>query len=452
MYDLIMVPKENERVSHLMNWQDRVLSAEEAASKVQSNQRIFLTGNCSTPKVFVQALVDRYEELEDVEVTQLLGLGLGEFITSDMAAHIRINSLFIPPNIRRAINEGLADFTPVLLSEVPHLFTTGRLELDMAVIQVSPPDEHGFCSFGVEVGVSKTAAETAKMVVAEVNPNMPRTLGDSFIHVSQIDAFIEVDYPITVLPAAEPSALQDEIASHIADLIPNGATLQLGIGGVPDAVLRRLTGHKNLGIHTELFSDGVMDMIERGIINNAKKSIHPGKVVAGFVLGQSEKLYDYIDDNPIFEMHPTSYVNDPFIIAQNSMMTSINSALEVDITGQVCADSIGPSFYSGAGGQLDFVRGAARSDGGQTFIALPSTAKRGELSRIVPSLKPGAGVVTTRYDVHYVVTEFGAVDLWGATISERVCKLISIAHPDFREDLERYAHEQNYIGKVFAVS
>lgn len=434
-----------------MTWKDRIISAEDAARMVKSGQRIFLTGNCSTPQAFLKALVNRYEEVNEVQLVQLLGMGPGDYITEPMAEHIRINSLFIAPNIRKAVNEGLADFTPVFLSEIPKLFRSGRLVLDMAVIQVSPPDIHGFCSYGVEIGVTKSAAETAGIVIAEVNPNMPRTLGDSFIHVDQINHFIEVDYDLPELSPPPPSEEQDQIAQHIAELIPNGATMQLGIGGIPDAVLRRLTNHQNLGVHTELFSDGVMDMIERGVITNQMKTLHPGKVVAGFVLG-TRKLYDYIHDNPIFELHPTEYVNDPFIVSKNFRMVSVNSALEVDITGQVCADSIGPKFYSGVGGQLDFVRGAARSEGGMTFIALPSTARGGQLSRIVPQLKAGAGVVTTRNDVHFIATEFGVVDLWGRSIAERVYAITSIAHPDFREDLLRYAHEQNYLPRVFAMS
>ncbi len=433
-----------------MSWKDRIISAEAAANLVKSGQRIFLTGNCSTPQEFLTALVNRYEEVREVQLVQLLGMGPGDYVTPDMAEHIRINSLFIAPNIRKAVNEGLADFTPVFLSEIPKLFRTGRLVLDMAVIQVSPPDKHGFCSYGVEIGVSKSAAESAGIVIAEVNPNMPRTLGDSFIHINDINHFVEVNYELPELVAPPPSPLQDQIASHIAELIPNGATMQLGIGGIPDAVLRRLTGHQNLGVHTELFSDGVMDMIERGVITNAMKSIHPGKVVSGFVIG-SRKLYDYIHDNPIFELKPTEYVNDPFIVSQNFRMVSVNSAIEVDITGQVCADSIGPRFFSGVGGQLDFVRGAARSKEGMTFIALPSTAKKNTLSRIVPQLKAGAGVVTTRNDVHYIATEYGVVDLWGRSISERVHAIVSIAHPDFREDLLKYAREQNYIPKVYAM-
>ncbi|MBZ0276471.1 MAG: 4-hydroxybutyrate CoA-transferase [Anaerolineae bacterium] len=435
-----------------MNWQQRRITADEAAQKIVSGQRIFLTGNCSVPQVFVQALVNRYQELQNVELVQLLDLGPKGYykITEDMAEHIRVNTFFISGNVRKAVNTALADFTPVFLREIPLLFRSGRLVLDVAVIQVSPPDQHGYCSYGVEVGVTKAAAESAGLVIAEVNPNMPRTLGDSFIHVNQIDCFIDVDYELPELLAEAPSSVQDKIADHIAALVPDAATLQMGIGGIPDAVLRRLTNHKNLGIHTELFSDGVMDMIEMGVITNAAKTIHTGKVVAGFVLG-SRKLYKYIHDNPIFELHPTEYVNDPFIIAQNDRMVSINSAIEVDLTGQVCADSIGYQFYSGVGGQVDFVRGAARSKGGQTFIALPSTAKDDTISRIVPHLKEGAGVTTSRNDVHCIVTEYGVADLYGRSISERVQALVNIAHPNFREELLAFAREHNYIGRIFAL-
>lgn len=433
-----------------MTWHRRIISVEDAARQVKSGHRVFLTGNCSTPQAFLRALIERASEVQNVELVQLLGL-LGmepqKYMTPEIAEHIRMNSMFISPNVRQAVNDGLADFTPCLLSEVPLLFRSGRLILDVAVIHVSQPDAHGYCSYGVETGVTKAAAETAGLVIAEINPNMPRTLGDSFIHVNKIDYFVEVDYDLPEVPPQPPTDLQNQIAEHIAQLIPNGATLQMGIGGIPDAVLRQLTNHQNLGIHTELFSDGVMDMIEKGVITNAMKSIHPGKVVSGFVIG-TEALYKYIHDNPIFEMHPTEYVNDPFIIAQNDRMISINSAIEVDITGQVCADSIGTRLYSGVGGQLDFVRGASRSKEGKSFIALPSTAKKNTLSRIVPQLKPGAGVVTTRNDVQYIGTEYGVVDLWGRSISERVHALVSIAHPDFREDLLRYAHSQNYLSKV----
>lgn len=434
-----------------MTWQDRIISAQTAAEKVRSGERIFLTGNCSTPQAFLKALLAHHENLREVEVVQLLGFGPDEYITPDISEHIRINSLFIAPNLRKPINNGLADFTPIFLSEIPGLFRSGRLLLDTAVLQVSPPDPHGYCSYGVEVGVTKSAAESAGLVIAEVNPNMPRTLGDSFIHVDQIDYFVDVDYELPEVIAPPADNTQQKIAQHIAELIPDAATLQMGIGGIPDAVLRNLAGHKNLGIHTELFSDGVMEMIQKGIITNSRKSIHPGKVVAGFVIG-SKKLYSYIHDNPIFEMHPTEYVNDPFVIAQNDRMISINSAIEVDLTGQVCADSIGTRFYSGVGGQLDFVRGAARSKDGLTFIALPSTAKGGTVSRIVPTLKIGAGVTTTRNDVHYIATEYGVADLYGRTINERVHALVNIAHPDFREELMAFAHEQHWIPQIHSMS
>ncbi|MBZ0301021.1 MAG: 4-hydroxybutyrate CoA-transferase [Anaerolineae bacterium] len=434
-----------------MNWQSKYICAEEAAAKIQSGQRVFLTGNCASPQAFTRALCSRYMELHDVELVQLLDLGPSKCITEDMAGHIRVNSMFISANVRHAVNAGLADFTPVRLAEIPLLFSRGVLHLDVAVIQVSPPDVHGFCSYGVEISVTKTAAESAHMVIAEVNPNMPRTHGDSFIHVSHIDYMIEVDYPLPEVPPEPANATQQQIARHIAELIPDSATIQTGIGGIPNSVLRELTQHKDLGVHTELFSDGVIDLIESGVITCARKTLHPGKVVAGFVVG-TRRVHDFIHDNPFFEFHPTEYVNDSFLIAQNDGMVSINSALEVDLTGQVCADSIGPAFYSGVGGQLDFVRGAARSKGGKTIIALPATAKGGTLSRIVTQLKPGAGVTTTRNDVHFVATEFGIADLWGRTIRQRVEALVHIAHPDFREDLMRYAAEQNYLPRVYSLN
>lgn len=431
-----------------MPWQDKYITAEAAAEKIKSGDKVFLTGNCSTPLKFLYALIDRHEEVKNVELIQLLDMGSKPYVTPDIAEHIRVNNLFIGPSARPAVNAGLADFTPVFLSEIPKLFLTERYDLDVAVIHVSPPDQHGFCSYGVEVGVTKTPAEAARMVIAEVNPNMPRTHGDSFIHVNQIDYLIDVDYELHEITPPPINPVQEQIAKHIAELIPDGATLQTGIGGIPDAVLRQLINHKDLGIHTELFSDGVMDMIEAGVITNLEKTIHPGKVVSGFVLG-SRKLFDYIDDNPFFELRPTEYVNDPFIIAQNKKMVSINSAIEVDITGQVCADSIGPRFYSGVGGQLDFVRGAARSKGGLSFIALPSTAKGDTLSRIVTVPKEGAGVTTSRNDVRMVATEYGVADLWGKSVRERVYALTEIAHPNFREELLRYAREVNYLPPVY---
>ncbi|MBK8021468.1 MAG: acetyl-CoA hydrolase/transferase family protein [Chloroflexi bacterium] len=425
------------------------VTAEQAAAVIKSGQRVFLTGNCSTPIRFLEALVARYQELENVEFVQLLSIGMPEYITPEMSQHIRVNNLFISDNMRRAVNAGTADFTPVFLGEVHRLFREGQLKLDVAVIHVSPPDEHGYCSYGVEVGVTKSAAESAKIVIAQVNPHMPRTLGDSFIHVRDIDYAIEVNDPLPAIRPAEASETQNRIAGHIAGLIPDGATLQTGIGGIPDAVLRQLDNHHDLGIHTELFSDGVMEMIEKGVITNAAKSIHTGKVIAGFVLG-SQALYAFIHDNPVIELHPTEYVNDPYIIAKNDRMISINSAIEVDLTGQVCADSIGTSFYSGVGGQLDFVRGASRSRGGKSIIALPSTTKDGRISRIVPMLKPGAGVTTTRNDVRYVVTEYGIADLFGKTIAQRVGELVGISHPRFRDELLSFARETYNIGRIYA--
>jgi 4-hydroxybutyrate CoA-transferase len=427
--------------------EDKLIRAEEAAQLVTSGSRIFFTGNCATPQAFNKALIARHAELHDVEVVQLLDFG-PPYITPDFAQHIRMNCLFIGPNMRKPVNEGLADFTPIFLSEIPGLFRTGRLPIDIAVIQVSPPDDHGYCSYGIEVSITKAAAESARLVIAEINPNMPRSLGDSFIHMSRIDHWIAVDYALPEVAPPPPSPVQDQIAEHIIPLIPDAATLQTGIGGIPDAVLRHLTGHKNLGIHTELCSDGVMEMIERGVITNAKKSIHPGKVVAGFAIG-THNLYKYMHDNPIFEMHPTEYVNDPFVISQNRNMISINSALEVDITGQVCADSIGPRFYSGVGGQLDFVRGASRAKGGLSIIALPSTAKDDTISRISMQLPLGAGVTTTRNDVHVIATEYGIADLYGKSIQQRVMALTNIAHPNFREPLLAYAREQKYLPKVY---
>lgn len=431
---------------HKMN----VCTAEDAVRMVQSGHRVFLSGNCSVPTVLVKALVERALVLNDVEILQVLTLGCNEYARPDMEGHLRVNSLFISADVREAVNEGRADFTPVFLSEIPELYRT-QLPIDVAFIHVSPPDEHGFCSFGVEVGVTKAAAEAARIVIAQINPQMPRTLGDSFIHISKIDYAVEVNAPLPEVAAEEPSSIQQAIARNVAELIEDGSTLQTGIGGIPNAVLHYLTDRRNLGIHTELFSDGVINLVEQGIITNSAKTLHPGKMIAGFVLG-TKQLYDFIHDNPMVELHPTEYVNDPFRISQNDNMIAINSALEVDLTGQICADSIGHQFYSGVGGQVDFIRGAARSKGGKPIIALPATAKHGEVSRIVWQLKPGAGVVTSRNDVHYVVTEYGVAYLHGKTIRERTLALINIAHPQFREQLEAKAHELHYLPRAYSLS
>ncbi|MBT3323489.1 MAG: acetyl-CoA hydrolase/transferase family protein [Anaerolineae bacterium] len=435
-----------------MDWKtrykERILSADEAVEVVESGNRLFLTGNVSVPYKMLDALVRRAPKLKDVEIVQALTVGAPAYVGPEMEGHLRVNTMFISGNIRSAVQSGRADFTPVLLSEFPLLFKNGHLPLDVALIHVSLPDEHGFCSLGVEVGLTKTAAESAKIIIAEVNEQMPRTLGDAFIHVSRINHIVPVDYPIAEMSMSDgkPSPEIEKMATYIADLIPNGATMQMGIGAVPDAVLKHLYDKKDLGVHTELFSDGVIDLVEAGVLTNAAKTLHEGKILSGFVLG-SKRLYEWVHDNPIIEMRRTEYVNDPFIIAQNEKMVAINSAIEVDLTGQVCADSIGPKLYSGVGGQLDFIYGASRSKGGVPIIALPSdtTTRTGKrFSRIVGMLKHGAGVVTTRNHIRYVVTEYGVADLYGKTIRERSQALIGIAHPDFRSDLMKQARALNY--------
>ncbi len=431
-----------------MSWMDmyrqKVTTAEEAVQQVQSHQRIYIGGGSGVPQQLINALMRRAGELENVEIIHILHFGEAPYVEDKYQKSFRHNALFIGPNVRKAVQEGHADFTPIFLSEIPRLFRLGILPIDIAFVQLSPPDEHGFCSFGTEVGTTKPAAENAKMVIAEVNRQMPRSHGDSFIHVRDLDMIVEVDYPLPEAPQGKATEVHKRIGEIIAEMIPDGATLQMGIGSIPDSVLANLHNHRDLGVHTELFSDGVVQLVEEGVITGSKKTLHPGKVVAGFLFG-SKRLYQFIEDNPIIEMHPTDYVNDPFIIAQHDNMISINSALEVDLTGQVCADSIGPKFYSGVGGQLDFVRGAARSKGGRPIIALPATAKGGTISRIVPMLKPGSGVTTTRNDVHCIVTEYGVAELYGKSIRERARALINIAAPEFREELERKAKELNFL-------
>ncbi len=430
-------------------YQSRVTTAQEAVRTIQSGHRVFLTGNVSVPQKLLAALVEYAPEITNVEICQALTVGSADYVSPEMEGHLRVNSMFISANIRQAVQEGRADFTPVLLSEFPLLFKRGILPLDVAIIHVSTPDEHGFCSLGVEVGLTKSAAESAKVIIAEVNEQMPRTLGDSFIHVSRLTHIVPVNYPIPEHKMASEgnSDIVEKIAGHIAELIPDGATMQLGIGSIPDAVLKFLYDKKDLGIHTELFSDGVIDLFNAGVITNGRKSLHPGKIVAGFILG-TKRLYEWVNDNPMIEMHPTEYVNDPFIIAQNDRMVAVNSAIEVDLTGQICGDSIGPKLYSGVGGQLDFVYGSSRSKGGVPIIALPSmaTLRDGtQLSKIAAMLKQGAGVITSRNHVRFVVTEWGTADLYGKTIRQRSQALISIAHPQFREELTKQAKELHYL-------
>ncbi len=431
-------------MSWVEQYKSKVVTADEAVKAIQSRNRIFLTGNCSVPSTVLAALVDYAPNLEDVEICQALTIGSADYVKPEMEGHLRVNTMFISPNNRTAVQAGRADFTPVLLSEFTLLFKEGHLPVDVALVHLSPPDEHGFCSFGIEVGLSKSPAESAKIIIAEVNEQMPRTLGDSFIHVSKLDYIVPVNYdlPELGLGGEGPSEIVENIASHIAELIPDGATMQMGIGAIPDAVLKYLYDKKDLGVHTELFSDGVIDLVDAGVLTNAQKSLHQGKIIAGFIIG-TKKLYEWVHNNPLIEFHRTEYVNDPFVIAQNERMVAVNSAIEVDLTGQVCADSIGPKLYSGVGGQLDFIYGASRSEGGVPIIALPSKAK--DFSRIVPLLKHGAGVVTSRNHVHYVVTEYGVADLYGKTIRQRAQALIDVAHPDFRADLKKQAQELHYI-------
>lgn len=437
----------------MVDWKERYRSRlttpQEAVKAVKSGDRIFLTANASVPMQLLEALVERAPELEDVEICHCLTFCPSDYVAPAMQGHLRVNSMFVSGNVRQAVNEGRADFTPVMLSEFPLLFKNGLLKADVAFIHVSPPDENGVCSLGTEAGLSITAAESAQIIIAQVNEQMPRTLGDTRMHIDRMDYVVPVDWPISehAMGQKGDQTVVEKMAAHIAELIPDGATMQLGIGAVPDAVLKHLYTKKDLGVHSELFSDGVIDLVEAGVITNARKNIHTGKIVAGFILG-SKRLYEWVDNNSIVELYRTEYVNDPFVIAQNDRMVAINSALEVDLTGQVCADSIGPRQYSAVGGQLDFTYGAARSKGGLPIIALPSTAvmKDGTLvSKIVPMLKHGAGVVTSRNHVHYVVTEFGVAALYGKSVRQRTQELIKVAHPQFRDEIAAKARELNYL-------
>lgn len=440
-----------------MKWIDsyksKLCTPEEAASYIKSDSRVYVHPGCAIPEVLVKAMTDRYMELYNVEVVHILTFGIAPYVEPQMEGHFRHNALFIGANVRKAVNEGRADFTPIFLSQIPYLFINKILPINTALIHVSPPDKYGFCSYGVGVETCKSAAESADFVIAQVNPNMPRTLGDSFIHVDKINKIIEADVPLKETTFSgdknSPEELEvfQKIGYNISQLIEDGSTLQLGIGAIPDAVLSFLGSKQHLGIHTEMFSDGLIKLIEDGVITNEKKTLHQGKIISSFVLG-SKRLFDFLDNNALMEFHPSQYTNDPFIVAKNDKMIAINSALEVDITGQVCADSIGARLFSGFGGQVDFVRGASRSKGGKPIIALPATAKKGEISRIVPYLKQGAGVTTSRGDVHYVVTEFGVAELHGKSIRQRAKALIDIAHPKFREELDNYVNETFFKGAM----
>jgi 4-hydroxybutyrate CoA-transferase len=434
-----------------MSWVDhyrsKIKTADEALAVLKSGDRVYIHQGCSQPEALLAAMVSRAPDVRDVEVIHLATMGTAEYTKPEFEENFRHAAFFIGGNVRRAVQEGRADYIPIFLSEIEGLFHSGAMPIDLALIQCCPPDDYGYMSLGAGVDVTLTAAKYARHLVVEVNDQCPRTLGDSFLHVSKADAIVLASHPLPEYKKHEITDVHRSIARHVANLIPNGATLQTGIGGIPDAVLMNLTGHKDLGVHTEMFSDGVIELIQSGVINNERKTIHPHKVISGFVLG-TKTLFDFINDNPIFEFHPTAYTNDPFIVAQNERMVAINSALEVDLTGQVCADSVGHLPYSGIGGQVDFVRGAARSKGGLPIIALPATAKDGTVSRITPALKTGAGVVTSRGDVHYVVTEFGVAYLHGRNLRQRAEALIQIAHPNFRDELVAQAERLGLLRKT----
>jgi acyl-CoA hydrolase len=427
-----------------IEYSSKLQTAGEALRAVQSDMRVYIQPGCAEPETLVEALLKRAPFVHNVEVVHLLTLGCADYVAPEMTGHFRHNAFFIGGNVRAAVNDGRADYTPVYLSEVEQLFESGAMPLDVALIQVSPPDAHGFCCFGVGVDTTLTAARCARHVIAQVNDQMPRTFGDSFIHVSQIHAFVESSRPLCELPKFEVSELHVAIARNVAGLIDDGSVIQTGIGGIPDAVLPLLMDRKDLAVHSELVSDSVIPLVEAGVINGVRKNFKPRKIILGFALG-TRKLFDFVDNNPIFEFHTSAYTNDPILIARNDNMVAINSALQVDLTGQVCSDSLGNYFYSGIGGQVDFLRGAAHSKGGKPIIALPATALHGNASRIVPTLTPGAGVVTSRGLVHYIVTEYGVAYLHGKTIRERAKSLIEISHPQFRDELSEYCERTKWL-------
>lgn len=414
-------------------------SAEEAVKQVKSGDRVYVHAVSMAPQKLIEALTARHEELRDVEITHLHIEGKAPYADPIYKDSFHVNSLFIGANVRHTIKAGNGSYTPVFLSEVPHLFRRGVLPLDVALMQVSPPDQHGYCSLGTSVDASLAAAQTAKHVIAQVNPRVPRTHGDGLIHVSRFDSLVEVDEGLPTVELPPPSEIEMAIGKNVASLVEDGSTLQMGIGAIPNAALSQMGHLKNLGIHTEMFSDGILDLVAKGVINGSAKRTHPGKIISGFVMG-SQKLYDFIDDNPLVNLLDIGYVNDTATIRKNPKAVSINSAVEIDLTGQVCADSIGKRMYSGVGGQMDFIRGASLSPGGKPIIALPSTTRRGQ-TRIVPFLQNGAGVVTTRAHVHYVVTEYGIADMYGKTIKQRAQALANIAHPDHRESILKEFHD-----------
>lgn len=419
------------------------VSADEAMQAVRSAQRVYIHNGCSEPLDLVHALTRRGHEVRDVEVIHMATMGVAPYAAPEFEGHFRHNGLFLASNVRTAVQEGRADYTPIFLSEIEGLFTSGAVPVDVCLLQCTPPDRHGYMSLGPSTDVSLTVAECARHVIVEINPQVPWTFGDTFLHVSKAHAFVEANHPLVEYRNPEVTELSRAIARRVSSLIPDGATLQTGIGGIPEAVLGFLSDHKNLAVHSELVPEGALRLIESGAINR--------KLLSGFVLG-TKRLFDFIDHNPMFEFRRTAQVNDPFLIAQNEKMVAINSAIEVDLTGQVCSDSMGVAPYSGIGGQVDFLRGAARSKGGVPIIALPATAKHGRVSRIVPTLQPGAGVVTSRGDVHYVITEHGVAYLHGKTLRQRAEAMIQIAAPEFRRELEEYAVRNKLLDHPLAVA
>lgn len=417
-------------------YNSKVVSAAEAISHVSSGQSIYVHSNAAAPQALLRALVDRSDTLRNVQIYHLLTLGEAKYAQPAYAGSFRAHALFIGPNVRDAVNDGRADYTPVFLSEIPALFASRALPIDVCLLNISPPDEHGYCSYGVSVDCSIAARKAARLVIGQVNKHMPRTMGRSFVHVSKFDYLVEADEPIPELKLGELGDIEHAIGKNVASLVQDGATLQLGIGGIPNAVLYYLKDRKDLGLHSEMLSDGAKDLIEAGVITNDRKTVLPGKVAVSFIMG-TRKLYDFVDNNPMVEFQTSDYINDPYVISQNYRMTSINSALEVDLTGQICSDSIGDKLYSGFGGQVDFVRGSSRSAEGRAIIAIPSTAKDGQLSRIVNRIS--GAVVTSRADVHFVVTEYGIAELYGKNLKQRAKALIDIAHPKFRAQLEKDA-------------
>jgi acyl-CoA hydrolase len=436
-----------------MNWREeyrsKCMEGAQALKLVRSGERVWVQSGCGTPSVLLDALVERAPELRNVEIVHLKTLGEAVYTRPEYEGIFRHRALFLGDNVREAAAAGRADYTPIFLSEIEGLFASGALPLDVTLMQVSPPDEHGFVTLGTTVDCTLNAARASKTVIAEVNERMPRTHGDTSFHVSHLSAIVETSRPLLESHPEPSTGIQRRVGANVASLIPDGATIQTGIGGIPDAVLSCLGDRRDLGIHTEMVPDGVIDLMEAGVLTGERKSLHRGKVVLSFVLG-SQRIFDFINHNPSFEFQPISYTNNPFVVAKNDNMVAINSALQVDLTGQVCADSLGTKPYSGFGGQVDFIRGAARSKGGVPIIALPATARHGTVSRIVPMLEPGAGVVTSRADVHYVVTEHGIAYLHGKTLRERAEALIAIADPQFRGDLEDFAMRSHYMERKAA--